>query len=224
MNRKPFAPDEWYHCYSRGVDKRITFENKWEYERFVQLLYLCNSTEPLHRSNFLNKSHEEIFLIKRGTPLVLIGVYCLMPNHFHLLLKDCSENGDGISRFMQKLGTAYTMHFNMSRERTGNLFVKPFRSRHVEDNRYFMRVAQYIHFNPIETYEPEWKKGSVTNLAAIEERLQEYRFSSLQDYLNTKNRPEHSVLDAGSQSLIASGQMPLKAALAEMKEYYESLH
>ena len=150
MNRKPFAPDEWYHCYSRGVDKRTTFESPREYKRFIELLYLCNSEEPIHRSNLLNKTNEEILSVLRGAPLVSIGAYCLMPNHFHLLLKDLSEEGDGISRFMQKLGTAYTMFFNTSRERTGNLFVKPFRSKHIKDDEYLKRVTQYIPFNPIE--------------------------------------------------------------------------
>ena len=84
-----------------------------------------------------------------------ILAYCLMPNHFHLLLQDALPAGGGISKFMQKVGTAYTMYFNASRERAGNLFVKPFRSKHVSDDRYFKRVAQYIHFNPIELMEPE---------------------------------------------------------------------
>jgi len=224
MNRARIAPDEWYHCYSRGVDKRTTFEDERDYKYFVQLLYLCNSSDPIQRSDLSPRKHNQPFTSKRGTALVSIGTYCLMPNHFHLLLKDCTDGGDGISRFMQKLGIAYTSYFNKRRERVGNLFVKPFRSRYVEDNRYFMRVAQYIHFNPIEIFEPEWKKGIVSDLLATETKLQEYQFSSLPDYLHTKHRPEHSVLDTESQSLIASGQMPLKAALAEMKEYYESLH
>lgn len=224
MNRVPFAPDEWYHCYSRGVDKRITFENKWEYERFVQLLYVCNSTDPIRLSDLGMGSSREVFKLRRGSPLVCVGAYCLMPNHFHLLLKDCSENGGGISLFMQKLGTAYTMYFNMSRERTGNLFVKPFRSRHVHDDRYFKRVAQYIHFNPIELFESEWKSGVVTESDSLMSKIIQYPFSSLRDFEEETSRPEASLLDTDSVTLLKTDQLPLHEALAETRDYYASLY
>lgn len=224
MNRKPLSPDEWYHCYSRGVDKRTTFEHLWEYERFVELLYLCNSVESIHRSDFSNRQHSELFAIKRGEPLVQVAAYCLMPNHFHLLLKDLSGQGDGISKFMQKLGTAYTMHFNTSRERSGNLFVKPFRSKHVADDRYFKRVAQYIHFNPIEIFEPQWKDGALRNSAETERILKDYMFSSLIDYEQGFLRPESAVLDPASVRLLSDGRPPLAEALKDMRQYYAELN
>ncbi len=189
----------------------------------MQLLYLCNSTAPIHRSDLSKKKAEDVFSIKRDQPLVHIGAYCLMPNHFHLLLKDFTEEGTGISRFMQKVGIAYTMYFNMSRDRTGNLFVKPFRSRHVADDRYFKRVVQYIHFNPIEIYEPKWKEGKVLNLSELETKLKDYRFSSLPDYTWPSRRPEEGILDSDSVSLLQQDTLKLDRVINEMKEYYASL-
>lgn len=223
MNRAPFAPGEWYHCYSRGVDKRITFENEHDYQRFIQLLYLSNSTTNLHRSEIFVRKPEHIFCIDRGERLVSIGAYCLMPNHFHLLLKDETEEGGGISKFMQRIGTAYTMYFNLPKERTGNLFVKPFRSKHVHEDRYFKRVAQYIHFNPIELWESGWKDGVAENLESIENQLRTYRFSSLIDYESENERIEAAVLDQDSVAILKSERPSLEVSLSEAHEYYLSL-
>ena len=85
----PFAPDEWYHCYNRGVDKRIVFTNPKDYERFLMLLYACNSREPIHISNiYRGKTLVDLLeAVDRKKTLVDIGAYCLMPNHFHLLVR-----------------------------------------------------------------------------------------------------------------------------------------
>lgn len=132
----------------------------------------------------LSHSTDEIMGIPRAKPLVSIGAYCLMPNHFHLLLREIKAGG--IARFMQRLGTAYTMYFNVRNERTGNLFTKPFRSRHVGEDRYFQRVVNYIHCNPAELFEHGWKKGNVKNMDKLERMLRQYRYSSLADYAGDK--------------------------------------
>lgn len=184
MRRTPFQVDEWFHCYNRGIDKRTVFEQPANYERFVQLLCLINSEKILRRSDMLSHSTDEIMGIPRAKPLVSIGAYCLMPNHFHLLLREIKAGG--IARFMQRLGTAYTMYFNVRNERTGNLFTKPFRSRHVGEDRYFQRVVNYIHCNPAELFEHGWKKGNVKNMDKLERMLRQYRYSSLADYAGDK--------------------------------------
>lgn len=110
MRKTMFAVGEWYHCYSRGVDKRIVYEDERDYLRFLEQLYLANSGVPLRRDDIGTRDFEEILQIPRKEPLVAIGAFCLMPNHFHLVLKEIVE--DGITTFMQKLGTAYAMYFN----------------------------------------------------------------------------------------------------------------
>ncbi|MDO8623967.1 MAG: transposase [bacterium] len=222
MGMRPlsFGPEEWYHCYNRGVDKRSVFEIKYDYRRFSELLYLCNSEVPIHRSNFDKENARYIFEIERDNQLVSIGAYCLMPNHFHLLLKNVNE--DGISRFMQKLGTAYTMYFNISRERVGNLFVKPFRARHVADDRYLQRVVQYIHLNPTELFESGWKKGNVHDTSGIIKRLKTYMHSSLPDYEGMV-RPESAILSLEMKEFLAENLPPLESLIEESVEYYASL-
>jgi putative transposase len=146
--RAPFAPGEWYHCYHRGVDKRRVFTDEAEYRRLELLLYMCNGVEHVHPSNVI-RSPEEIFIdpaIERGEPLVHIGAYALMPNHIHLLMREARPGG--ISAFMQKVLTGYTMYFNKKHARTGPLFAGVFKSKHVADDRYFKRAWSYIHLNP----------------------------------------------------------------------------
>ncbi len=184
MRRVPFQIGEWFHCYNRGIEKRVVFESEDDSERFLQLLYLSNSTNPFHRSNLSQRATDEIISLPRKGALISIGAYCLMPNHFHLLLKEITEGG--IVRFMQKLGTAYTMYFNTKNDRIGNLFVKPFRSRHVGEDRYFQHVVNYIHCNPAEVFEPGWKRGVVKNMDHLEKHLRAYRYSSFADYAGEK--------------------------------------
>src|SRR3989338_5254383 len=121
-----FEVGEYYHCYSRGTEKRNIFLNKKDYERFIALLFACNSITTIHLSDYQKKTFGEIFDIVRGDSLVDIGAYCLMSNHFHLLLHEKEEGG--ISIFMQKLITAYTMYFNKKYERTGALFAGRFKA------------------------------------------------------------------------------------------------
>lgn len=174
--RVPFSVDEWYHCYARGIDGRMTFMDSEDYKRFLRVLYLANSSNPLHNADIENKRLAEVFEIPRPRTLVALGAFCLMPNHFHLLIKETVEGG--ISAFMQRLGTAYAMYFNTKYERVGGLFVKPFRSRHVNTDRYFQRALQYIHCNPAELYEPKWKMGTVRNMRSLEKKLLSYPYGS----------------------------------------------
>ncbi len=224
MNREAFAPGEWYHCYSRGVDKRKTFEIAADYERFRQLLYLSNSKDLVHRSETFSRPLSAIYSVDRKDPLVTIGAYCLMPNHFHLLLREESDSGGGISKFMQRIGTAYAMYFNAREDRIGNLFVKPFRSKHVHDDRYLKRVTQYIHFNPVELIQPEWKQGKVGSMTALEKDLRSYEYSSLLDFEEPGSRLESSLLLPSVMSLLRDEHLSLKDALSEMREYYAELY
>jgi len=135
-----------------------------------------------------------------------VGAYCLMPNHFHILLKELRPNG--ITKFMQRLGTSYTMYFNVKNERVGGLFVTPFRSKHIADDRYYQRVAQYIHLNP----------ADVVGFT----RIAEYRYSSLLDYYG-EVRDARAILDKESFNLLRATMPPYKKLVTEAAEYHASL-
>ena len=191
--REPFGIDEWYHCYNRGVDKRIIFEDAGDYNRFLLLLYLGNGSVPLRISNIKNRNLCAVLeneSIERGEHLVEIGAYTLIPNHFHLILKEILEGG--IATFTQRIFTAYTMYFNKKHERTGNLLSGVFKSRHIDDDIYLKQVISYVHLNSAEIFDLEWKTGR-GNLKKIENGLREYPYSSLPDFLGQK-RPERKIL------------------------------
>ena len=213
--RVPFAEGEWYHCYSRGIDKRITFQDTHDYYRFKELLYLANSSRPLHRQTLSKHlSHEEIFYLDRDDLLVSIGAYALMPNHFHLLLFEIRDRG--ISTFMQKIGTAYTMYFNTKYERSGGLFTKPFRSRHVDNDVYFQHVVGYIHSNPADLFEPHWKIGKIGSTRNLGHKLIDYQYSSLALFAG-KNRYDAAIINP--DVFDAYTNPPISRLIADAQSY-----
>jgi putative transposase len=199
MQKDPFAPGEWYHCYNRGTERRTIFHTPRDYERFLMLLYACNSTKVIHVSNIKKGKKgptlSEILVLDRAEPLVTVASYALMPNHYHLLLRENAEGG--ITSFIRKVSTAYAMYYNLKRERSGTLFQGKFKARHVSENFYFRRVINYIHANPAELFEPEWKQGIVRNARSLEQSLTNYRFSSWSDYVGI-DRLEARIIDKES--------------------------
>jgi putative transposase len=196
MYRKtPFAENEYYHIYSRGVEKRKIFMNTKDYNRFMALLYIMNQDAPFIVGNFLrdkNKSLRDIFKEEREKSLVSILGYCLMPNHFHLILYEKTENG--ISKFMNKLLTAYSMYFNLKYARSGPLFTHPFRSEHLSNESQYMYIFSYVHLNPLSIIDRKWKEDGVKNKKEATKFLEQYQFSSYQDFLKT-NRLESVIID-----------------------------
>ncbi len=143
-----------------------------------------------------------------------------MGNHYHILLQEKIENG--ISKFMQKVGTGYTMYFNEKNDRIGSLFVGPFRSKHIGTDAYLRKVVQYIHLNPAEIFEQGWKHGNVKNLGQLKNKLLSYQTSSLPDYFGAP-RPEQAILDIESIALLKDGLPPLSSVLRDAAAYYEEL-
>ncbi len=183
MERKdPFVESEYYHLYNRGVDKRTIFTSPGDHKRFLMLLYLANSNEEIRISNILkSNTYEEVFSRERGEPLVSIGAYCLMPNHFHLLLTPRTEGG--VSRFMLKIQTGYSMFFNTKYERSGSLFQGPFKSIRADTDRYLNYLFAYIHLNPAKIRERNWKE-KVYKRNDLLKFVESYPYSSYEAYLN----------------------------------------
>jgi putative transposase len=182
MERKfNFSVDEYYHIYSRGTDRREIFLDNNDRERFLKALYVYNSGKPIQFRNVKDLKYENI---SRTNPYTAIGSYCLMPNHFHLLLRETEEGG--ISAFMGKLLTSYSMYFNKKYKRTGGLFESTFRAEHVGNDNYLKYLFAYIHLNPVKLIEPEWKEKGIANQTAAEEYLKKYRYSSYEDYMGTE--------------------------------------
>ena len=192
----PFIGREFYHIYNRGNDKRIIFKDDSDYKRFILLLYLCNSDMPVHISNDLNQGLPliEMFKKDRGEQFVDIVTYCLMPNHFHILIKEKTDGG--ISTFMGKLATAYVMYFNTKNERKGSLFEGPFGAKHIDTDEYLNWIFSYIHLNPVKLIDKDWKEKGYPflNTRSVEDFIKNYKYSSYYDYF-INNRPESSILN-----------------------------
>lgn len=175
MRRIVFVTDRYYHIYNRGVEKRTIFQEYSDYQRMLIILDEFNSPDPIHIAAM--PSNEA----KPRKKIVEIICFCLMPNHYHLVLKQIANNG--ISQFMHKLGTGYTMFFNKKWERSGALFEGPFKAKHIENNEYLLHLSRYIHLNPLNIIEPRWKEEGIKDVTRAKSFLREYAWSSYPVYL-----------------------------------------
>lgn len=185
------AEGEFYHIYNRGTDKRTIFLDKSDYRRFVELLYLTNTSAHINIRS-IRKHHKDIFSVERIDTIVSIGAYCLMPNHFHLLLT--SGRPDGISTFMNKISTAYAMYFNKKYERSGVLFQGTFKSQNADSDDYLKYLYAYIHLNPVKLIDKDWKERGSKDAEKSFDFAASFQYSSLPDYLGS-TRPEALILD-----------------------------
>ena len=178
MRKFSFSIDEYYHLYSRGVDKRLIFLNDNDRQRFVRLMFLCNGSKPVVYRDSENLPIHEIDV---GEKLVAIGAYCLMPNHFHILVREITEGG--ITKYMSKLLTAYSTYFNKRHTRTGALFSSEFKAQHLDTDEYLKYMFAYIHLNPLRLIDPKWKEKRINKQKAYS-YLSRYYFSSYPDYVD----------------------------------------
>ncbi len=184
---------ELTHCLSRGVDKRKIFLDDQDRFRFVHDLFEFNDQERVNttfyafqRSNDI--ASRKIRVEKRARKLLVdIHAFCIMSNHYHLLLSPRTENG--ISRFMKKLNMGYVKYFNEKYERKGTLFEGRYKSVSVKSHAHFVHLPYYIHLNPLDLTSPEWRERRIKNSAAVLQKLEQYRWSSHLDYLGKKNFP-----------------------------------
>lgn len=186
MKRPKFYEGAITHLYNRGVEKRPIFLDEKDRLRFTHDLYEFNNEEPAINSGRLFSPRNpliEVRLQSKQKPLVEILAFCLMPNHYHLMVRALNENG--VTEFMRKLGTGYTNYFNLKYQRVGPLFQGKFKAVLLKTDAHFTYLPYYIHLNPVELT-PASKKKTEKNLA---EFLRSYRWSSHSDYLGIKNFP-----------------------------------
>lgn len=184
------VPGEFYHIYNRGNSKQIIFKDDFDYQRFQILLFLANSTKYF-KVDYLRKEKIDFFEADRGEQLVAIGAYCLVPNHYHVLITPLVE--DGVSLFMKKLGTGYSMFFNKRYDRTGSLFEGRYKSQWADSDEYLKYLYSYIHLNPMKLHNANWK-DTVPDDKAVS-FIENYSFSSYWDVCNQKGRREQKILN-----------------------------
>jgi len=166
---------EIYHLYNRGVEKRNIYKSSVDYIRFIHDLFEFNDRNPapaFERRYKPNGGYPIPSIMKPKERIVEILCFCLMPNHYHLLVRQLKDNG--ISLFMHKLGAGYTNAFNEKYDRVGPLFQGKYKIKHVDNDEYLRHLVCYINFNPLK-FLKTW------------DELNTYRWSSHLDYLGKDN-------------------------------------
>lgn len=144
----PFVTGQIYHVFNRGVAKLPIFTDQRDYKRFLQAIYYYQFQGPKPQFSQLNRFKDLNF--EKNRKIVEIFCYCLMPNHYHFLLKQIQENG--ISEFISKVTNSYTKFFNTKHKRIGPLFQGQFKAVRIEYEEQLIHVSRYIHLNPVVCY------------------------------------------------------------------------
>ena len=169
------APDEYYHVFNRAVNKQVIFHDTGDYFRFLFLiLYLQSSVvfqqlgrkvKEFIQSRALDSGEEDEIIKKRRVEVV---AFCIMPNHFHLIVKESDEGG--IAAYMQRVLTSYSKYYNTKYEKSGHVFQGPYQVVHIADDPQLLHLSAYIHRNCREI--PKWFK-----------KEGQYPWSSYQDFI-----------------------------------------
>lgn len=179
--QRSIAPGEYYHVFNRGAHKQGIFRERADWIKFLfNTLYFQSPTlfPNVHRivrtyDPKLGFDVSEVTFenVTQARMVELVG-FCLMSNHYHLILRELVEGG--IARYMQRISDSYSKYFNKKYELPGHVFQGRYKAVHVKDNRQLMYLSAYIHRNPRE-------------LRVWKDKEAEYPWSSLQDYV-TENR------------------------------------
>ncbi len=208
---------ELYHVMNRGVERRnITVDNR-DRLRFVRDLYEMNNGNPVNNLwySLKNPARTSTPEIVEREQLVDIHAWCLMGNHYHLLVSERVEHG--LSMFLMKFNMGYTKYFNLRHERSGVLYQGKTKRVLIEHEAHFLYILLYIHCNPLDFMKgaAAWRSQCISNPTAAIEWIQKYRWSSYRNY--TGKAEFASILD-GSELFKHRDDHK-----AEMRAYLKSL-
>ena len=139
-----------YHIYNRGNEKRIIFPDDTYFKRFIKTIDYYRFIQPIKLSTHIidEEKDPEHKLNQELSELVQVLAFCLMPNHFHLVLRQKIDGG--ITKFMNDVSNSYAKYFNLKNNRVGPLFQGSFKAKSIDSGESFMQVTRYIHLNPSE--------------------------------------------------------------------------
>jgi len=164
----PLINSHYYHVFNRGVEKRKIFLNNRDFSRFLKTLSFYQNENVKHRFSWRDRSGKNT---ENTTNITDIIAYCLMPNHFHLLLKQTKK--EGITTLLRRSCNSYTKYFNTKHKRIGPLFQGVFKAKLIESDEQLIHTMRYIHLNPFV------KKPRTRPL--------DYPYSSYNEYLGDDN-------------------------------------
>jgi len=192
--KRSFAAGNIYHVINRGVDKRPIAMDDEDRFRFIHDLFEFNDTGPINNIAYSFQQNSKVIArpyigIERKPRKLLVEIlaFCLMPNHYHLLLRPNFD--DAVSHFMKRLNMGFARYINEKYKRSGALFQGRFKAMQVTEEAHFIHLPYYIHFNPLDLEVPEWRERELKNYDVAINFLEKYRWSSHLDYLGKKNFP-----------------------------------
>ena len=185
MRNIKIAPGEYYHIFNRGVNKQLIFHDTADRVRFLFLILYFQSPITLFNISYTVKSFIKHSVFNSDIKIkekiikdrfVELTSFCLMPNHFHLMIKEVEENG--IARYMQRVLNSYTKYYNTKYQKSGHLFQGPYKIVHVENNDQLLHLSAYIHRNPREL--KDWfKKEDIYPWSSYQDLTKKNRFEKL---------------------------------------------
>ena len=226
-----FVNGEIYHLVIRRMGEELLFKNIDDHYRGVFSIHEFNNINPVvireRRRLRVEIKRERVSETDTRDKVVEVLLFCLMPNHIHLLVRQLKEGG--IVKFMNKIGAGYSGYFKRkySLKRREHFFSSRYTAVHIKTENQLKVVFTYIHTNPISLIEPDWKEKGIKNPERVIKFLEEeYRWSSFFDYLGKKNFP--SVTDREFILKIMGGEEGCKEAIenwarhkGEIKKYAE---
>lgn len=139
-----FDNESFYHIFNRGINKQNIFLTSRDYNRFLDTLIYYQFTGPKPRFSTHNKFRIKDF--SSNPKIVEVVCYCLMPNHFHFLIKQTQEGGT--VEFMSKVANSYTKYFNIKHLKLGPLLQGEFKAVPIQTDEHLLQLSRYIHLNP----------------------------------------------------------------------------
>lgn len=209
------ANDAFYHVFNRTVAGEPAFIQAKDVRRALDLLNFYRYEQDL-RFSFFDRLTDElkgIYLEKLShqSPLVDICAYSLMPNHFHLLIK---QRGDeGVRLFLSNFQNSFAKYFNVKNKRFGTLFQRPFKAKYIQTDGELLHLSRYIHLNPITSYMMEFQQLKVSNLTSFSSYL---KINKGESFVNT----EFLIKIAGSSDKyekFVANQVDFQRRLAKIK-------
>lgn len=173
MRKEQLVEGQYYHIFSRSIAGFHIFNDKHDYERMSELMFLCQFSDFEYRySHFVllsrERKNEIIRSLRENSPkLVDIVAYCLMPTHPHLILKQISK--DGIYLYVKRVFDSYSKYFNIRHGRRGPLWEGRFKNVLVKTDEQLLHLTRYIHLNAV--------------TAKLVEKPEEWLYSSYKEYI-----------------------------------------
>lgn len=198
LMKNKFFDGSFYHVFNKSIANFGIFSKSVNSTRFIDTLdYYNNSNEKLSLSVYLRKnSINANLLIPKDQSIIKIISYCIMPDHYHLLVKII--NSHKFSKYINNVESSFTRYFNLKNNRKGPLWQSTVKSVYIESNEHLLHVSRYIHLNPATKYlvnKPEdWNFSSYKFFISDEKYLKEYvKEISIDDCADYKKFVENNI-------------------------------